>query len=124
MSDPAGAPTTGLLSAVRYLKDNRLLPRGFEKASADRDIAVVGGAAQDEDFAGGSDRVRYSVDVAGTDGPLQVDVELRFQSIGFRWADNLKKYDAAEPRRFVNYYDAMSTVSSEILARASAGTRD
>ena len=105
---------------MRYLKDNRLLPRGFEKASADRDIAVVGGAAQDADFTGGTDRVRYSVDVAGTDGPLQVDVELRFQSIGFRWADNLKKYDAAEPRRFVTYYDAMSTVSSEILARASA----
>jgi hypothetical protein len=124
MSDPAGAPTTGLLTAVRYLKDNRLVPRGFEKASADRDIAVVGGAAQDADFAGGTDRVRYSVDVAGTEGPLQVDVELRFQSIGFRWADNLKKYDAPEPRRFAAYYDAMSTVSSEILARASAGTTD
>ena len=52
MGDPAGAPTTGLLTGVRYLKDNRLLPRGFEKASADRDIAVVGDAAQDADFAG------------------------------------------------------------------------
>jgi hypothetical protein len=120
MGDPAGLPTTGLLTGVRYLKDNRLAPRGFEKASAAPDIAVVGGAAEDADFAGGADRVRYSVDVAGTEGPWQVDVELRFQSIGFRWADNLRKYDASEPRRFVTYYDAMSTVSSEILARVSA----
>jgi hypothetical protein len=120
MGDPAGVPTTGLLTGVRYLKDNRIVPRGFDKASAARDVAVVGGAAQDADFADGTDRVRYSVDVAGTEGPWQVDVELRFQSIGFRWADNLRKYDAPEPRRFVTYYDAMSAASSEILARASA----
>jgi hypothetical protein len=102
------------------LKDNRLVPRGFEKASAAPDIALVGGAAEDADFADGTDRVRYSVDVAGREGPWQVAVELRFQSIGFRWAENLKKYDASEPRRFVTYYDAMSAASSEILARASA----
>jgi hypothetical protein len=62
MSDPAGTPTTGLLTAVRYLKDNRLLPRGFDKASANADVAVQGGAASDADFTGGGDRVRYSVD--------------------------------------------------------------
>ena len=48
--------------------------------------------------------------------------ELRFQAIGFRWADNLRKYDAPEPRRFVTYDDAMSAAGSEILARASATT--
>jgi hypothetical protein len=29
MSGSNGRPTTGLLTAVRYLKDNRLVPRGF-----------------------------------------------------------------------------------------------
>ena len=123
MSDAAGAPTTGLLAAVRYLKDNRLLPRGFDKASAEPNIASVGQAAEDADFVGGSDRVRYSVDIAGREGPFTIDVELRFQSIGFRWAQNLKSYDAPEPKRFIGYYEAMSPVSSEILARASAATR-
>jgi hypothetical protein len=33
--------TTGLLTAVDYLKDNRL-PRGFDKQTAERDIAVRG----------------------------------------------------------------------------------
>ena len=57
-------PTTGLLRAVGYLKDNRLLPRGFEKSSADKWIAVVGSAAQDADFVGAGDRVRYAIDGA------------------------------------------------------------
>jgi hypothetical protein len=124
MVDQSGAPTTGLLTGVRYVKDNRLVPRGFQKETAAQEIAVVGGAAADADFSGGGDRVRYSVDVNGRQGPLQVDVELRFQSIGFRWAQNLKNYDASEPRRFVGYYDAMAGVSSETLARASVTARD
>jgi hypothetical protein len=123
MGDPAGAPTTGLLTAVRYLKDNRLLPRGFDKASADADVQVVGAAVQDADFVGGGDRVRYSVDVAGATGPFQVDVELRFQPIGYRWAQNLKPYDAAETKRFVTYYDSMASTASEVLARAAATSR-
>lgn len=122
MGDAASVPTTGLLTGLRYLKDNRLLPRGFDKVSAEADIAVIGGALQDADFSGGSDRVRYSVAVTGTDGPYQIDIELRFQPIAFRWAQNLKQYDAPEPRRFVSYYEAMSSTSSEILARAAATT--
>jgi len=120
MGDPAGAPTTGLLTAVRYLKDNRLLPRGFDKASADPDIQVVGGAAQDADFTGGGDRTRYSIDTGGSEGPFQIDVELRFQPIGFRWAQNLKPYNAPETQRFAGYYQAMASSASEMLVRAAA----
>lgn len=123
MGGPDGLPTTGLLTAVQYLKDNRLVPRGFDKATAEADIAVVGGAMQDADFTSGGDRVRYSVDVTGGDGPYQIDVELRFQPIAFRWAQNLKQYDAPEPRRFVSYYEAMSSASSEVLAHTTATTR-
>ena len=123
MVDPAGAPTTGLLAAVRYAKDNRLVPRGFQKGTAAREIAVVGNASSDADFNGDGDRVRFDVGVGGRQGPMRIEVELRFQAIGFRWAQNLKKYDAPEPRRFVGYYDAMAGVSSEVLARASAAVR-
>ena len=50
IGDAAGAVTTGLLSGTRYLKDNRLLPRGFDKATAHADIAVVGDAARGRRF--------------------------------------------------------------------------
>jgi hypothetical protein len=123
MGDPSGAPTTGLLTAVRYLKDNRLLPRGFDKATAAEEIGVVGGAQQDADFAGGSDRVHYSVDTANATGPFQIEVELRFQPVGYRWAQNLKPYDAPETKRFVGYYEAMASSASEILARTTAVIR-
>jgi len=117
LGDPAGKPTTGLLTATQYLKDNRLLPRGFDKATAHADIAVHGGARSDADFTGAGDRVRYRVPMAGATGPFTVDVELRYQSIGYRWATNLEKYDAPEPKRFVGYYRANAQSSSELVAR-------
>ena len=51
----------GCSQATQYLKDNRLLPRGFDKGTAAAEIAVVGAAADDDDFVGGGDRVRYRV---------------------------------------------------------------
>ena len=66
------------------------------------------------------DRVRYIVDTAGRAGPFRIDVEFRYQPIAFRWAQNLKAYDAAETRRFVSLFDAMSAGSSVVLARSAA----
>jgi hypothetical protein len=116
MRDRTGAPTTGLLSAVGYLKDNRLLPRGFEKSNADAWIAVVGTAAEDADFAGAGDVVRYTIALGDAKGPFRIDAELRFQVIGFRWAENLRPYKSEETRRFVAYYESMASSSSELLA--------
>jgi hypothetical protein len=122
MADPAGAPTTGLLSAVRFVKDNRLLPRGFDKRTAGPDIAVRGGAAEDPDFAAGGDRVRYSVALGDAEGPFRVEVELWYQPISYRWAANLRQYESMETRRFAKYYDSMSSASGVILASAGAWT--
>jgi hypothetical protein len=120
MGDLAGSPTTALLSAVRYLKDNRILPRGFDKSSANSDIAVTGGALTDEDFTGAGDRVRYSIALGNSSGPFHLDAELWFQPISRRWASNLRSYDSAETRRFIEYYDAMASTSAVILARSTA----
>ena len=123
MVDASGAPTTGLLRGVRYAKDNRLLPRGFDKSTAGGDIAPYGHAAGDADFVGGSDRVRYVIALGTAPGPFSIEAALHFQPIGFRWAQNLKGYEAVETRRFVGYYDAMADDSSEALARAVAVAR-
>ena len=53
-------------------------------------------------------------------GPFQVDAELWYQPIAYRWAMNLKKYDAMEPKRFVGYYEQMAAGSGVMLAQAVA----
>ena len=120
MADSQNRPTTGLLTAVRYLKDNRLLPEGFNRASAPAEVAVIGHAAQDPNFASGSDRVVYEVDVRGRTAPFSVQAELWYQPIAFRWARNLAAYDAPEPRRFVRWFDDMAANSAVVLARGAS----
>lgn len=117
MRNQAGALTTGLLSGVAYVKDNRVPPRGFNKRTAPPEIAVHGAALDDPDFGPGEDRVRYVIDVANTSGPLTLDVQLWYQPIGFRWARNLDAYDTFETKRFVRYDDAMAPSAALMLAQ-------
>jgi hypothetical protein len=123
LADPDGAVTTVLLSALTYVKDNRLLPTGFDKATAEHAVAVNGRARDDGDFTGGGDRVRYLVDTGAAPGPFSVEAELWYQPVGFRWAHNLADRDAPEIERFIGYYEEMAPVSAEVLARTVATTR-
>lgn len=123
MADSKGGVTTGLLHAVRYLKDNRMLPRGFDKKTANADIAVAGEALADADFVDGSDRIRYSIDLGNAKGPFHMEARLCYQPISHRWAKNLESYDAEESRRFVRYYKAASSASMVVLARAQAASQ-
>jgi hypothetical protein len=122
MGDSEGRVTTGLLTGVRFIKDNRLLPLGFNKRTADQDVAVHGKAATDPDFTDGGDTIRYSVSIRGSEAPFKIEAELWYQPIGYRWAMNLKPYDAPEPKRFVGYYEAMASSSAVVLVRATAET--
>jgi len=120
LRDENGKVTTGLALGVGYLKDNRLLPAGFQKQTADKDIAVVGDAADDPNFTDAGDLVRYSVPLGDAQGPFHIDAELWYQPIGFRWAHNLIPYQAEETRRLIGYYESMSSETAIVLARASA----
>jgi hypothetical protein len=116
LGGPDGRVTTLLLTASRYLKDNRILPDGFNKAAAESDIAVWGGAAMDKDFVGGSDKILYSVALERAEGPLKVRAALWYQPIGYRWAHNLSGESAEETDRFIRYYDEMAGVSALLIA--------
>jgi hypothetical protein len=120
LGDPEGRVTTGLLTATTYLKDNRILPRGFDRETASDDIAVAGAAGDDPDFVGGSDVVRYVADVRGFRAPFTVAAELWYQPIGYRWAHNLDVFDAFEPQRFVRYYQSMANTSAVRVAVSQA----
>ena len=120
MADQTGRVTTGLMSAGEWLKENRLLPTGFDRTTTDGRVAVVGEARSDGDFDAGGDRVRYAVDVDPADGPFTVSVELWFQPVAYRWAENLADYGTFETDRFVRYYREMASASALVLASTQA----
>jgi hypothetical protein len=123
MGDSEGKVTTTLLKGATYLKDNRLLPAGFDKDAALADIAVQGAAMEDPDFVGGSDQIQYVLDLGAAEGPFTVTAELLYQSIGFRWADNLRIYQAPEPERFIRYYEQVPNQPVVVSAVAEEVSR-
>ena len=118
LGDSQGRVTTGLLHAVKYLKDNRIVPVGFDKRIVGPDVAVCGEALTDEDFADGSDKVLLRVSVEKGLSPFKVEAEVLYQPIGFRWAENLRAVDAPEPRTFSRAFDALASVSWQRMAFA------
>jgi hypothetical protein len=118
LGDPSGQVTTGLLSATGYLKDNRLLPKGFDKETAPAEVAVHGDARSDPAFTDEGDEVQYYVNLGSARGPFTVKVELLYQPVGYRWANNLKKYESKETRRFNAEYDQLSDVTTATITSA------
>ena len=106
MQNTDGQVTYTLLRAARYAKDNRLLPLGFVKGTAGADVAVVGRAATDDNFTGGTDRISYQVDLGDAQGPFTVSAELLYQTIGHRFAQALRRHDTEEVHHFGNLYDS------------------
>ncbi|HZX11072.1 MAG TPA: hypothetical protein VFG01_09025 [Acidobacteriota bacterium] len=120
LAGPEDKVTTVLLTAVRYIKDNRLLPKGFDKSTAEEDIAVQGRAAQDHDFKSSGDRIQYVSQVKGYQGPFHVQAELWYQPIAYRWAYNLEQQEAYEIKRFISYFKTFSDATDIILAQDKA----
>jgi hypothetical protein len=81
---------------------------------------VVGDALNDPAFIGGGDRIRYSALLGTAKGPFTIEAELWYEPIGYRWANNLKRYDDAdEARRFNSFFDSMQSSTAVVLARAT-----
>jgi len=87
LADTAGRVTYTLLRAAGYEKDNRLLPRGFDKETASRDIAVYGAADRDHDFTGGGDRLIYLVPAGN--GRITITAELLYTPLSYAFLQDL-----------------------------------
>jgi hypothetical protein len=122
MLDSDGEVTYTLLRAAAYAKDNRLLPGGFDKATAGEDIAVRGAAAKDETFGGGSDRVGYQIDVKGHEGPYTVRAELLYQALSYRFAQDLCQEETAQAEIVCSYYDGADH-TADVIASAERKVR-
>ena len=106
MGDTEGKVTYTLLRAATYLKDNRLLPGGADKAKLPPEIAVQGEAAGDVNFVGGGDQITYRVDVASAQGPFTVQAELLYQPLAYRFVQDMLADSGESGQAFGGYFAA------------------
>ncbi|MCU0509917.1 MAG: cytochrome c family protein [Anaerolineae bacterium] len=123
MGDNEGAVTYQLLRAAQYLKDNRLLPQGSDKATLPKDIAVYGEAADDRNFAGGRDEVTYEIDVKDAVGPFTVSAELLYEPLSFRFMQDLLADDTPEVKKFAALQKDADASALVVAATEPATTR-
>ncbi len=113
--------THTLLRAASYIKDNRLLPKGFDKSSAPSDVAVRGLAAADTDFTAGQDDISYRIDLSAAgiaDGEmLRVEAELRYQPLAFGHLQDLFNDSASvsQVSEFQTLFENPNTFYTELV---------
>lgn len=101
MADASGAPTGRLLRGASFLKDNRLLPRGWTAVGPEAGrTAATGAAASDGDFTGGADEVLVSLPEGGAGAPFSLEARLLYQTLSPRFADELFQSRTTEARAF------------------------
>lgn len=105
--------TYTLLRGMTYLKDNRLLPQGFDKTTAANDVRVAGEALSDSNFVGGSDEISYRISGLGNAG-YQVEAELLHQPIAYSFAQDLFTETDAEVEDFKTMFNASGLKSNRI----------
>lgn len=107
--------TYTLLRGMSYLKDNRLLPQGFDKNAAVDDVKVVGAAVADANFVGGSDQITYQVQgLAGNN--YTIEAELVHQPIGYAFANDLFKETDDEVQDFKIMFNASTAKTNQIAS--------
>ena len=111
--------TYTLLRASQYLKDNRLLPAGFNKHAAPDDVKVWGGALDDADFVGGSDLITYRLMLPQA-GSYTVEVELVYQPLQYGYLlDLFKDNDQPAVADFQRMYQ-QAAIKWEVITSTSA----
>lgn len=111
MRDAEGRPTPYLTVARGWLKDNRLLPLGYNSRGPDSHYTNPVGVEGDEDFVGGGDVTRYELPLPEglelTGATLQV--RLVYQTLGARFMRGLFQSDTAEVAAFKTMYQRAET---------------
>lgn len=119
MSDGAGALTFLLLRGEGYLKDNRLLPKGWSASYPGAAATAPRGVTGDGDFLGGGDTIQYRVLAPAAAGPYRVEATLLYQPLSARFASELFEYATPEVEAFKTYYEAADR-TPEVVASVSA----
>ncbi|MFK8075574.1 MAG: hypothetical protein AB8B84_03235 [Granulosicoccus sp.] len=125
VGDINGDRTHSLLDGSQFLKDNRLLPSGFNRFAIQNDpslpdsFGTFGKAVEDPDFLGGGDTVTYRIPVE-ISGSYTVSAELRYQPFSFGHLKQLftEGSEIEQVDMFRTIYDA-TTLRDEVIDTAT-----
>lgn len=123
MGDAGGHFTHAITQAKGWLKDNRILPRGYSLAHADASATAPVGVEGDESFIGGEDTVTYQITIPQNSGRLAIQVKLVYQTLGFRFMRSLFQVDTPEVAAFRTMYQS-ADVSPVVIAIATASANE
>lgn len=97
MQNASGQATHSLLAAVKWSKDNRLLPRGWTAEHADAKWITPVGTQKDSDFKSGEDLVYYDLPA----GSEKVVAKLWYQSVPPSSVRSFKEHSTPAGKSFV-----------------------
>jgi len=117
MADTDDQLTYTFMNAAKYLKDNRVLPKGF-KANTPSEAQVYGEALNDPDFVGGSDTIEYSIDNITT-GDYSIVVTLKYQTVSYGFNQDLFKDSELTEVALMKALDENATVRYETISSDS-----
>jgi len=103
MADAEGLPTHTLMRGASWLRDDRILPMGWDPEHPDAKRTEPRGIDGDQDFRAGQDRVHYEIELAQSDG-LLIEVSMLYQNLSARWAAEILQYKAPAIERFARLY--------------------
>jgi hypothetical protein len=114
MADTEDHLTYTLLHAAKFLKDNRILPKGMGKTDINLpdNIKTYGAAANDTDFIGGSDTVDYEVALPPSTS-YTITVTLMYQTLSYGFAQDLYQDDELPEVALMKSMDEKTDLHSE-----------
>ena len=114
MHDVDDNVTFTLLRGAKYIKDNRIPPKGFKSQHENYpSTAILGNAADDPDFnysgedqeGSGSDQVQYKIPVTNPSDEFEVLVEMRYQTLAVPFLQDLFSHQTDQIAQFSEYYE-------------------
>ena len=114
-------PTYLLMRGAGFYKDNRLLPQGWSSLHPNAALVAPQGIGDDPDWLNAGDAVDYRVPIEGAVAPLTVEVELLYQPLSARYANELFSADTPETRAFRDMYENVVRFG-ELVASTTAIT--
>jgi len=121
MGNTENEVTYTLLESAQYLKDNRVLPQGFDKNTVPDDVGVYGKAKTDDNFTQGQDSLRYQIDVSQfTSNYFTIELSLDYQPVAYSFLQDLftDEDESVAVARFKAYNDS-AVVKFETIATDS-----